>query len=189
MNSKQKLTKAKQDEICKSIREGAYPAVAAAAAGIPIWLWEKWHEWKHRKRYAEFWEAVHQAEAQARMKAEIAAADNDPKFWLKSGPGKETPLKAGWTSVVRPQLTHNTQTINLFTSPDFLRFMAMIRQALAPYPQALAALAMAIDKEEHDDNDIIEANSEPNDNPRCSKVGKDVVCGAGDEPDIPVHPW
>ncbi len=47
-------------------------------------------------RYRLFAEAVRQAEAQARLGAEVAALKGKPVDWLKAGPGKETAAKPGY---------------------------------------------------------------------------------------------
>ena len=48
-------------------------------------------------------------------------------------------------ALVRPVLTAISQTINLFTSPDFLSFMQTLRTVLAPFPEAMKALTAAMD--------------------------------------------
>jgi hypothetical protein len=78
----------------------------------------------------------------------MAAMENDPRFWLKNGPGRDVPGKPGWAAMVRPILTANQQTINLFTSPDFLRFLATLRAVLEPFPEALQAITDAMAKRE-----------------------------------------
>src|SRR5262249_19894664 len=134
----QKLTKELQDQILPYIRAGAYPHVAAQAAGLSEEDWNTWKEWSETRRtYRKFFLLVTQAKAQARAAAEIDARKEDVRFWLKNGPGKEQPDNPGWAAMVRPLLTGNTNTINLFSSPDFLTFMATLRAVLAPYPEAL----------------------------------------------------
>lgn len=147
-----KLTPDLQKTICGAIVKGAFPHVAAEAVGVPKEVFEKWMEMGTRERrprleYVRFYRAVQQARAQARLAAEWAAHDNDPRLWLRSGPGKETLDNPGWTTIVRPQI-QDIKTINLFTSPDFLHFMATLRTALAPFPEALKALTQALDRPE-----------------------------------------
>lgn len=145
-----KLTDEIERQILASIRAGGFPHVAAQAWGVPLHIWNLWKEWGTKenqpvKKYKDFFNKVCQAEAQARLKAEMAAMQDDPRFWLKNGPGKEGDGNPGWTAVVRPMIKNNNQTINLFTSPDFLKFMAIMRQVLAPYPEALQAMSVALD--------------------------------------------
>lgn len=150
MNPKIKHSAELEQKILASIRAGGYPHVAAQAWGLPPWLFDKWMEWGRktnaREPYKSFALKVDQAQAQARLKAEMAAYEDEPRFWLKNGPGKETPKNPGWSTMMKPIITQEHKTLNLFTSPDFLQFMATMRAVLAPYPEALAALTAALDK-------------------------------------------
>jgi hypothetical protein len=144
-----KLTPELADQIIGYIRVGTFPNVAAEASGVPRKVFQAWlaqgKKPKAAKHYRDFYRKVQQAQAIARLKAETAMLTDDPKFWLRSGPGREQPDNPGWTAVVRPLLTGDKTTINLFASPDFLAFLATLRQVLAPYPDALAALTQAMD--------------------------------------------
>ncbi len=153
MNHKVKLTPEIQQKICASIRAGGFPHVAAMAWGVPEHTFEAWMKQgckttKAKALYRDFYLAVEQAKAQARLKAEMKAMEEDPKFWLKNGPGKEQPDSPGWTTMMRPLLTGPQQTLNIFASPDFLTFLQTLRAVLAPYPQALAALTLALERDE-----------------------------------------
>jgi hypothetical protein len=149
-----KLTPDLENAILASIRAGGYPHVAAAAWGITEPVFDDWlrrgRQRRGREPYRSFLRKVEQAKAQARLKAEMAAMENDPRFWLKNGPGRDVPGKPGWAAMVRPILTANQQTINLFTSPDFLQFMATLRAVLAPFPEALNAVTTAIESPQPD---------------------------------------
>lgn len=141
-----KLTPELENQILASIRAGAFPHVAAAAWGITTDQWQTWTDPKQKRtKYRTFARKVRQAQAVARLRAEMEAYQGDPMFWLKNGPGKEGPDNPGWTAIVRPMIREGNRTINLFTSPDFVSFMATLRQVLSPYPDALKALADAID--------------------------------------------
>jgi hypothetical protein len=147
MSEKIKLTPALERTILSYIRMGGYPHVAAAAAGVSDSAWRQWQEWgKKRNPYKEFFAKVEQAHATARVKAEIAVLENDPRFWLKHGSGKETPGKPGWSGMAKPTLTQGDPAVDVFACADFLRFMAILRLALAPYPDALMALSKALDQ-------------------------------------------
>lgn len=139
-----------ENTILAGVRAGGYPHVAAAAAGVDDASFAEWVERGSRKNarepYKGFVRRLRQAEGQARLMREIEAAKADPQFWLKNGPGRDLPGKPGWAAMIRPTLSSTTQTINLFTSPDFLTFMATLRAVLAPYPEALAALASALEQ-------------------------------------------
>jgi hypothetical protein len=148
-------------DITAKIRLGAFPYIAAEAVGIPRAIFRRWIELGDRARarqpYKSFALAVKQAQAIARLTAEAKVLKSDPKTWLRSGPGRERPGDPGWTAVTKPVATPHLQQINLFGSPDFLAFLATLRQVLAPYPDALDALSAALDHTsspklvEHDD--------------------------------------
>src|SRR5436190_21153415 len=95
------LTPETQREICAFIRSGSFPHVAAEAAGVPHKVLERWMKWGKAARpaplYRDFYEAVCQAQAHARVVAENRAFEHATITWLKSGPGKETPRMPGWT--------------------------------------------------------------------------------------------
>src|SRR5262245_31947877 len=114
--------------ILASIRAGAFPGVAAEAAGIPAKVFERWLEvgnpldrpagWRPHKLYTPLWQEVMQARAQARLGAEMKAMQEDPVAWLRSGPGKERPNEPGWSMPVRPQVTRQTNNVNVFLAPE-----------------------------------------------------------------------
>jgi hypothetical protein len=165
MNPKVKLTPERETEILAYIRAGAYPHVAAAAAGVPETTWNTWKERSTRRgQYQAFFTKIKQASAQARVMAEIDARKEDVRFWLKNGPGKEQPDNPGWAAMVRPLLTGTNQTINLFSSRDFLAFMATLRAVLAPYPEALQALSIALDKPQEPEITFLRQPPQPENN-------------------------
>ena len=104
------------------IRAGAYPSVAAAAAGVPAAVFRAWLDRGSKPRaarkYRDLVAAVAAAAAQARVTAELACFQDDPKTWLTKGPGRETAETPGWSGVVRPvvALTDN-RSVNLLTDP------------------------------------------------------------------------
>lgn len=136
-------------QIMAAIRAGGYPHVAAAAAGVDDQSFAEWLRLGERKNarepYKGFVRRLHQATAQARLMREVAAAEDDPAFWLKNGPGRDMPGKPGWAAMIRPIIGANQQNINLFMTPDFLEFLATLRAVLAPYPDALTALSIALE--------------------------------------------
>src|SRR5215470_8351145 len=95
------LTTQVEEKILAFIRAGGYPHVAAEAAGVPRAVFEGWLGQGRRTgrptKYRTFPEAVQQARAQARLKAETTAFKDKPLDWLKSGPGRETSDCTGWT--------------------------------------------------------------------------------------------
>jgi hypothetical protein len=149
---KARLTPEVEALILAGIRAGGYPHVAAEAAGIPEPLFNQWMHMGSRggrgtARYKNLILAIRQAQAQARLKAEIDARQADPKFWLRSGPGKETPTSPGWSMPTKPILVQDNRTVNLLASPEWNSLWAMILHTLAQYPDARAALAHALQEQ------------------------------------------
>jgi hypothetical protein len=149
-----KLTLDIQNSITAFIVAGAFPHVAAEAAGIPAEVFHRWMErgnpmnrppsWKPHRLYTPFWQAVRQASAQARLAAEVQALRQEAVRWLMQGPGKERPRVPGWSQTVRPQITEDNKEINVLLDPQWQSLFATILQVLAPFPEARAALAQAL---------------------------------------------
>src|SRR5262245_6914530 len=94
------LTPAVHQSIVAFVRAGGFAHVAAEAAGVPREVFDDWMS-RPGPRYREFARAVRQAEAQARLRVEVAVLDARPLDWLKSGPGKPLPGYPGWTAPAR----------------------------------------------------------------------------------------
>ena len=97
---KTKLTRDLIDEIVQYVRNGAYAWVAAGAVGIhksTFHRWMKRGEEATRGIHYEFFQAVYQARAQARVVAEIEVRRDSPEKWLRWGPGRERKGELGWT--------------------------------------------------------------------------------------------
>ena len=147
MSAAMQLTPELEHNILAAIRAGGFADVAAAAFGVPQRLFHKWLRWGSKGKnaiYASFADKVAQAQATARLAAEMQAHQKDPRMWQRAGPGRETAAREGWTTFVRPQ-TRKNQDVNLFETPAFIDFLAALRTALAPYPEALQAVVRAID--------------------------------------------
>src|SRR5207248_1232496 len=112
------------------------PHVAASAAGIPDFVFEEWlrlgdptgrpSSWHVHKLYTPFWVGVRQAQAQARLVAEMAALKDDPLGWLRYGPGKDRPDSAGWSTPVRQLTFQDNRSVNLLLAPEFLGILSDI---------------------------------------------------------------
>ena len=135
-------------QICAFIRAGGYAPVAAEAAGVPRRVFEKWlargQKRRARATYRTFAEAIRQAEAQARLNAEMAAYKKDAMNWLKSGPGRETGNRPGWSMPVRARPAGEGREVNPLLQPAAARMLAALLQALTPFPEARAAAAAAL---------------------------------------------
>ncbi len=128
------LTPAVEKVIVAYVRAGGYPHVAAEAAGIPREVFDDWlrkGEAGRPLKYKQFVEALHQAEAQARLNAEVAALKDKPMDWLRAGPGKETAAKPGWSALAKPRRRREGNT-----AADALR-----RASASPRPAASAGAA------------------------------------------------
>lgn len=144
--ARQRLTPAIQQTILAYIRAGGYPHVAAAAAGVPQAVFERWlrlgQEPGGRRAYRQFFTAVLQAQGQVRLGAEIAVLKNKPLDWLKCGPGKEMPGSPGWTSTVKALAAE--PRVNPLLRPEIQHLVAVLLRLLTPFPEARAAVAEAL---------------------------------------------
>jgi hypothetical protein len=142
------LTAALQSRIVAAIRAGGYAHIAAEAAGIgrrTFWRWLKLGRGKKASEpYAAFAVEVRSAEAQARLCAEVHVLKDDPRIWLEHGPGRETRGNPGWSSPVKAVEPERGADKNLFLNAHFMRGCNFIRDALKPYPDALASVTDAI---------------------------------------------
>src|SRR5262249_11164182 len=93
-------------QIASLIRSGCFIHVAAEANGLPRQVLDHWLKQGEAKdapeEYAWFAAEIRRATAQARMRAENSAFENDPRAWLEHGPGRDRPGDPGWTSSTRP---------------------------------------------------------------------------------------
>lgn len=97
------LNEKMRQQIVASIRLGAYLWVAAAAAGIDPRTLLYWLQ-KGRdgiEPYIQLFHEVEEAQGFARLSAETRVHRDDPKFWLRVGPGRERPDRPGWTEEAR----------------------------------------------------------------------------------------
>jgi hypothetical protein len=127
--------------ISSYLQAGGTPAIAAQAAGISDQTFNHWvakgKTTRAPKALKSFYKAVEQAHAQARLRAEIAAFNDKPLEWLKSGPCKgevEWGKRAsGKKPVVDPLPQLHTQ-----------KFLQLLLKVLQAYPDARKALADAM---------------------------------------------
>jgi lambda repressor-like predicted transcriptional regulator len=136
---KTKLNDEVANRIVAALQSGAFLHVAAEAAGISrntLLAWLKSPD----PKYKDFQERVRQAIAIARLQAEINVYKDDPKFWLRCGPGRERHdhegnLMEGWTET--PQPTKESKTnVNILMSPEWQILQQIILDALADNPEA-----------------------------------------------------
>ena len=154
------ITDALIDNIAVRVQSGAFPHVAAEAAGVPREVFEEWLERgrphpgrRPPKLYRDFCQAVRQAQAEARLAAELKLLEKNPLQWLKCGPGRETPSAPGWTIPVKPLFAGDREAVNVLLLPEFQAVLASMLDALAPFPEARAALAPFIAEPDADSDE------------------------------------
>ena len=90
MTTAPRLTPELEKSILAAIRAGGFADVAAAAFGVSRGLFRKWLRWGQADKkggYRAFALHVAQAQAAARLTAEMQAHQKDPRMWLRrSGP-------------------------------------------------------------------------------------------------------
>lgn len=139
-----RLTPELQQRIVATIRAGGYPHVAAQAAGVSAALFDEWLErgraegaWEP---YRSFAEDVREAAAQARLRAETALFQDEPKRWLAHGPGRESAASPGWSAAVKPAASV-AEGHRALLDPTFLEFVRELLEALKLFPEAHRHLA------------------------------------------------
>lgn len=143
-----RLTPALQEQIVAFIRAGGYPHVAAEAAGLPRDVFDKWMQRGQAARapaaQRAFARAVMEAQAQARLHAELAARKDKPLDWLKAGPGKVSAVNPGWSNPGKARDASNVKADKaerLRTWCAVIHLLGCCVEQLAPYPEARTALA------------------------------------------------
>ena len=91
------------------------------------------------RRAALVIQAVRQAQAQARLGAEVSARNDKPLDWLRNGPGRETADQRGWTSNARPSASKASGAALL--QAEVRDLMGRVMAALEAHPEVRAALA------------------------------------------------
>jgi hypothetical protein len=142
------VTEALIQDIATRVQSGAFPHVAAEAAGVPA---EVFHDWMERGSrpgardpYRALAERVRHAHGHARCMAEVDLRQNDPKAWLLNGPGKNSDRLPGWSAPVKGQPNRDSRAVNLLLEPQLQALLARLLEVLAPFPEARAAVAVAL---------------------------------------------
>jgi hypothetical protein len=149
MPNRYRLTPEIESQIISFIRSGGYPWVAAEGAGIPRRVFGQWMRRGVKARggslYRRFYEQVMQARAQARLAAEVETRKKDPRYWLSHGPGREHAGAPGWTNPPKAQRAVKRKSEEVVLSEKFLRLVGPTLRALAPFPEARAAVARELE--------------------------------------------
>ena len=138
-----RLTDAVQQPIVAYGRAGGFAEVAAEAAGVRrltiLGRMRKGDDPKAKPRYRAFAQAARQAQAQARLGAEVSARNDKPLDWLRNGPGRETAEQRGWTSNARPDAGKAAGAALL--QAEVRDLVGRVMAALEAHPEVRAALA------------------------------------------------
>ncbi len=129
--------------------------MAAAAFGVSRSLFRKWLRWGDAGKngtYRAFALNVAQAQATARLTAEMQAHQKDPRMWLRADPAAKPPTPKAGRRFVRPQAKQRNN-VDPFAVPAFVAFLATLRATLTPYPDALKAVVAAMEAAGHGGQD------------------------------------
>jgi len=136
-----------RSQIIAGIRAGAYSHVAAEAWGMPKDCFEYWmrrgQQPSPREPYRSFAKDVRLAAAQARLLAEKAVYDKEPKIWLIHGPGRETDACPGWSISVKPAEL-SLEGRNALLDPEVLHALRIVANVLADFPEARLEVARVL---------------------------------------------
>jgi hypothetical protein len=142
-----RLTPQLRSQIVAGIRSGGYALVAAEAFGVPRAVFEDWVRRgtgkAAREPYGAFAGDVRTAQAQARLRAELAVFADDPKVWLEHGPGRETADRPGWTVAAKPAGA-DPDGRNALLDPQCMRVCDVLLDALLPFPDARGVAGDAV---------------------------------------------
>jgi hypothetical protein len=143
-----RVTEALVADIASRVQGGAFPHVAAEAAGIPAEVFQDWMERGSRpgarEPYRSLAERVRHAHGHARCMAEVGLRKNEPKSWLLNGPGKNSDALPGWSTPVKGQPGADREAFNALLDARVQALLAALLTALEPYPDARAAVAAAL---------------------------------------------
>ena len=142
-----RLTPPLRSQIIAGIHAGGYPHVAAAAFAVPKDIFDDWLKRgvgaDAREPYVSFAKDVAQAQAKARLRAEMAVFEAEPKVWLMHGPGRETSESPGWSvSVKAAEAT--VESRNVLLDPELMQLFRTLMEVLRPYPDASAQVAQVL---------------------------------------------
>jgi hypothetical protein len=147
MWDKIRLTPELTEQIAAAIHAGGYPHVAAEAFGVPKDVFDDWLKRGNQKNawdpYRTFAIEVRKAFALARLRAEAASYEKNPKLWLVNGPGRETEEQPGWSVPVKPTDV-GAEGHNALLDPQLMAIFRTVMEVLEPYPEASSKVAQAL---------------------------------------------
>ena len=96
-----------------------------------------------KEPYRSFAREIADAQAKARLRAEMTLFERDPKSWLLHGPGRESETAAGWSVTVKPA-DGITESRNALLDPELMQLFHVVMQVLRPHPDISARVAQAL---------------------------------------------
>ncbi len=76
--------------------------------------------------------------------AEVAIKEQDPKTWLRSGPGRERDDNPGWTTAVKPIINLDNRSVNVLADPNMAALATLVMSALNKFPDAKRHVVAAL---------------------------------------------
>lgn len=142
-----RLTPELMEEICQKIKAGAFEFVAAEFLSVPREVYLDWLDKAQGKNarniYRQFFHAVRQAKAHARLMAETALRQENPRIWLLHGPGRETPQTPGWSAT--PSAANAGRNESELRA-EILNVVTVIYSALKDLPNIRTKVAEDLDR-------------------------------------------
>ena len=130
-------------DVVKYVRAGCYPEVAAEAVGVPAAVLRDWlrqaDDTKCPPKIIHLRDELRAAAAQARAAAEVTLFQDDRPAWLRLGPGKETPSRAGWSQPSKAIFREEETAADV--SMQFLHLCGGMFEVLKRHPDAREELA------------------------------------------------
>ena len=145
--SRARLTAAVEQSIVAFVRAGGFAEVAAEAAGVPRATFRRWMRKGEGPEAQLSLPLLRQRRPPGAgpgpPRAEVSARNDKPLDWLRSGPGRETAERPGWTGNARPAAAAAAGSVLLQAEVQAL--VQTLLAALADHPEARAALAAALE--------------------------------------------
>jgi hypothetical protein len=137
------ITPAMEARLLGAIHNGVYAHVAAEVAGIPRHVFLDLMRRGRRQRQGpshDLWLKVEEAKAIARAKAEMDVRQNDVRFWLRYGPGKEIDGGPAWSAAPADEKEQQS----LLANREFNQLVSWLLRLLEPFPDARRAIVQAV---------------------------------------------
>jgi len=137
MSKQPRLTLELHRQIAAAIRAGGFPHISAQAFGVPAPVWDVWLRRGTARGAREptrsLVQDVHQAHAQARLRAEINVHAEAPRIWLQHGPGRDRADCPGWAGAVEAMPAAEEQ--NALLQSAALEVIHIVQEVLDEFPE------------------------------------------------------